>query len=132
MISAADIYRALGDERSLTLFRTIARKSGTTEFFSAQLKLSHKEYYSRMSKFLKIGIVKRKNAKYFLTAFGQIVYDADEMIRKAVDNHWKLKAIDSIDISDEITTYERKKLLESLLDDLDIRNILSKAFLKTR
>jgi predicted transcriptional regulator len=132
LISAADIFSTLGDEKSLSLFRAIATKCGTTEDFSVQLRLSHKEYYTRMSKFLKIGMVKRKNAKYFLTAFGQLVYDAEEMVRKSVDSLWKLKALDSIDFSDEITPIERKKLLESLLDDLDIRHILSKAFLKPR
>ena len=91
-----------------------------------QLKLSRKEYYSRMSRLMKTGMVKRKNGKHFLTAFGKIVYDAQVTVKKAVESYWKLKAIDSIDLSDEITVKERDKLIHTLLDDVEIREILSK------
>ncbi|MGB8450597.1 MAG: hypothetical protein WCE25_12835, partial [Nitrososphaeraceae archaeon] len=89
-------------------------------------KLSRKEYYSRMSRLMKTGMVKRKNGKHFLTAFGKIVYDAQVTVKKAVESYWKLKAIDSIDLSDEITVKERDKLIHTLLDDVEIREILSK------
>ena len=75
---------------------------------------------------MKTGIVKRKNGKHFLTAFGKVVYDAQATIRKAVESYWKPKAIDSIDLSDDITVNERNKLIDTLLDDLEIKEILSK------
>jgi hypothetical protein len=34
--------------------------------------------------------------------------------------------VDSIDLTDGITTRERKKLLDSLVDDMNIKEILSK------
>jgi hypothetical protein len=46
--------------------------------------------------------------------------------KKAVESYWKLKAIDSIDLSDDITLNERNKLIDTLLDDLEIKEILSK------
>jgi predicted transcriptional regulator len=130
LVSVSELFCALADDKSLSLFRAIATKPGSTEDFSERLKLSHKEYYSRMSKFLKAGIIKRKNATYFTTTFGKVVFDAEEIVRKAAENLWKLKALDSIDFTDDISLNERTKLLESLLDDLDIREILSNSFLK--
>ena len=56
---------------------------------------------------MKTGIVRRKNGKHFLTAFGKVVYDAQSTVRKAVESYWKLKAIDSIDLSDDITVNEQ-------------------------
>jgi len=79
-----------------------------------------------MSRLMKTGMVKRKNGKHFLTAFGKIIYDAQITVKKAVESYWKLKAIDSIDLSDEITVKERDKLIHTLLDDVEIREILSK------
>ena len=75
---------------------------------------------------MKTGIVKRKNGKHFLTAFGKVVYDAQVTIKKAVECYWKLKAIDSIDLSDKITVNERDKLIHTLIDDVEIREMLSK------
>ncbi|HTH21708.1 MAG TPA: hypothetical protein VL854_05790 [Nitrososphaeraceae archaeon] len=126
MVSVVEILEAISDVKSLKLFNTIATKGGNSEDLSVQLKLSRKEYYSRMSRLMKTGLVKRKNGKHFLTAFGKVVYDAQVTIRKAVESYWKLKAIDSIDLSDEITVKERDKLIQTLLDDVEIREILSK------
>ena len=126
MVSVVEILEAISDVKSLKLFNTIATKGGDSEDLSVQLKLSRKEYYSRMSRLMKTGMVKRKNGKHFLTAFGKIVYDAQVTVKKAVESYWKLKAIDSIDLSDEITVKERDKLIHTLLDDVEIREILSK------
>ena len=126
MVSVVEILEAISDVKSLKLFNTIATKGGNSEDLSEQLKLSRKEYYSRMSRLMKTGMVKRKNGKHFLTAFGKIIYDAQITVKKAVERYWKLKAIDSIDLSDEITVKERDKLIHTLLDDVEIREILSK------
>ena len=126
MVSVVEILEAISDVKSLKLFNTIATKGGNSEDLSVQLKLSRKEYYSRMSRLMKTGMVKRKNGKHFLTAFGKVIYDAQVTIKKAVESYWKLKAIDSIDLSDEITVKERDKLIHTLLDDVEIREILSK------
>ena len=126
MVSVVEILEAISDVKSLKLFNTIATKGGNSEDLSVQLKLSRKEYYSRMSRLMKTGMVKRKNGKHFLTAFGKVIYDAQVTVKKAVESYWKLKAIDSIDLSDEITVKERDKLIHTLLDDVEIREILSK------
>ena len=126
MVSVVEILHAIYDVKSLKLFNTIATKGGNSEDLSVQLKLSRKEYYSRMSLLMKTGIVKRKNGKHFLTAFGKVVYDAQVTIKKAVESYWKLKAIDSIDLSDKITVNERDKLIHTLIDDVEIREMLSK------
>ena len=126
MVSVVEILDVINDVKSLKLFNTIATKGGNSENFSVQLKLSRKEYYSRMSRLMKTGIVKRKNGKHFLTAFGKVVYHAQVTIKKAVESYWKLKAIDSIDLSDEITVNQRDKLIHKLVDDVEIREMLSK------
>ena len=125
MVSVVEILDAINDVKSLKLFNGIATKGGNSEDLSVQLILSRKEYYSRMSRLMKTGLVKRKNGKHFLTAFGKVVYDAQVTIKKAVESYWKLKAIDSIDFSD-VTVNERDKLIHILIDDVEIREMLSK------
>jgi predicted transcriptional regulator len=124
MVSIAEIYGALCDERSLKLFNSIATNGGSSGELSSQIGLSNKQYYSRMSRLVKTGMVKRKNGTHILTAFGEIVYYAQATINKAVESYWKLKAIDSIDTSDVISANERKNLLETLIDDSGLKTIL--------
>ena len=82
MVSVAEILDAICDDKSLKLFNAIATKGGNSGDLSIQLKLSRKEYYSRMSRLMKTGMVKRKNGRHYLTAFGKVVYDAQATIKK--------------------------------------------------
>ncbi len=77
-----------------------------------------------MSRLMKTGLVKRKNGKHYLTAFGKVIFDAELILGKAVDNNWRLRAIDSIDLSNDITMNERSKLIDSIVDDLKIKEIV--------
>jgi predicted transcriptional regulator len=120
------ILRSISDDEALALFRSIANTNGDTEGLRSKTKLTRKQYYSRMSRMTKAGLVKRKNGKHSLTAFGKVVYEAQTTIENAINNYWKLKAVDSIEISDELPKEERKKLLENLIDNQQIREILSK------
>ena len=72
---------------------------------------------------IKVGLIKRKNGKYFLTSLGKIVYEAEAMIENALNDYWKLKAIDSLDGSIN-TTEERSKILDTLIDNQEIKKIL--------
>jgi predicted transcriptional regulator len=120
------ILRSISDDEALALFRSIANTNGDTEGLRSKTKLTRKQYYSRMSRMTKAGLVTRKNGKHSLTAFGKVVYDAQATIENAINNYWKLKAVDSIEISDELPKEERKKLLENLIDNQQIREILAK------
>src|SRR5919108_2925995 len=122
--TADSVLSAIADKQSLVLFRYIAVKNGDTDSLKTATNLTRKQYYSRISRMAKAGLVKRKNGKHSLTAFGKVIYDAQTTIEKAVDNYWKLKAIDSLEMSDELPREERIKLIDNLLDNNDIKGIL--------
>jgi hypothetical protein len=74
---------------------------------------------------IKIGLAKRSSGKYFLTAYGSVVYDAQKIIENAHANYWKLKAIDSLEVAqDERSVKERKKIIDTLIDDKDLKESL--------
>jgi len=124
LVSVGEVLNANCDDKSLKLFEALAAKGRNRDDLSVQVRLSRKEYYSRMSRLTKLGMVKRKNRKNYLTAFGTVVYDGHTTIKKATENHYKLRAIDSVELSPDITRSERSKLIESLVDDPRIKEIL--------
>lgn len=132
-VSLANILSAISNENALAVFKTIADTKGDTDVLRTKLNISRKQYYSRMSGLLKAGLVKRKNGRYSLTIFGELVYDAAMTLEKAFNNnnYWRLKAIDSFEIapgqgqSHELSIEERNKIIETLLrDDQKIKDIL--------
>jgi predicted transcriptional regulator len=118
------VLASISDNPSLELFRLIAVTNGTSETLRTKINLTRKQYYSRLSRMTKAGIVKRKNGRHSLTAFGKVVYDAQTTIEKAVNSYWKLKAIDSLEMSEDLPNEERLKLIDNLLDSKDIKEIL--------
>ena len=76
-----------------------------------------------MSDLTNAGLILRKNGMYFLTSFGKLVYEAQELIGKSVQHLSKLKAIDSIE-SAEFPASELSKVIDTLIENSEIKEIL--------
>ena len=124
LASVPDILNAISNDKAFLLFKTIALANAGNMSVS-KLELTRKQYYSIMSGLIKAGLVKRKNRKYFLTALGKIVYCAQLITENALNNYWKLKAIDSLEMSDEISKEELTKLADTLIENKQIKEFLA-------
>jgi predicted transcriptional regulator len=120
----ADVLHAISDIKSLDMFCFIAKESVDVEVLKQKKGLSKKQFYSRASQLLKVGLIKRKKGRFSLTAFGAVVYHAQLVIESGIKNYWKLKAVDSIRSSTDIGEQERVKLIKSILGDNRIEKIL--------
>ena len=77
-----------------------------------------------MRQLLKAGLVQRIKGRFSFSCLGAFVYHAQLVIETGVNNYWKLKAIDSIESSDQIVEQERVKIIKTILDDDTVQNIL--------
>ena len=118
--SAATVLRTIADDKSIELFTTVALETIDSKNLKKKTKLTRKQYYSRLSRMTSAGLVRRKNGKYILTTFGRVT------IENALNNYWKLKAIDSLETSNEVPKEEQQKLIETLLENEKIKAILEK------
>ena len=124
--SVANVLRSISDDLSLDLYRTIAKSNNESgEDLLSKVKITRKQFYSRLSSLTKAGLVKRKQGKYSLTAFGMVVYDSERAIENAFNIYWKLKAIDSIGISNELPKEEYSKIVDALIDNYEIKDMLN-------
>ena len=128
-----DILKTLSDDKALVLFNTIALANGESEIQIRKMGLTTKQYYSRISKMINANLIRRKNGRYFMTLLGKIVYEAHMTIGKALNYYWKLQALDSIQTSSTagLPKEEISKLVDTLIDDYQIKDILMKTPLPT-
>ena len=130
--SITDILKKLSDHRALTLFNSIAVSNGYLYACLSEMNLSRKQYYSRLSGLMNAGLIRRDKGKYSLTLVGKIVYDAQLKIGKALSYYWKLKAIESIEMSSSSLPYagfskeELMQLINALIDNHFIKDFLIK------
>jgi hypothetical protein len=123
-----DILKKISDDKTLTLFNSIALSNGDKYIPSKEMNLTTKQYYSRISGLLNAGLIKRHKGKYFITLLGKVVYDTQMTIGKALTYYWKLKAIESVEMSSgvRLPREELTQLINALIDNHSIRDILIK------
>ena len=93
------------------------------------MNLTTKQYYSRIAGLMDAGLIKRHKGKYSVTLLGKVVYDSQMMIGKALTHHWKLKALESIEMSAGASFPEGEltQLINALIDNHQIKDILMKS-----
>jgi predicted transcriptional regulator len=125
-----DILNALSDRGALSIFKIISvtkNTSVTSDSLMAKLKLTRKQYYSRTMHLMKAGLIYRMKGKFFLTSLGKVTYNFIIKFEDIINNYWKLKAIDSIQMSYAnryMSKEEFSKIVNDLIDDYEIRDIL--------
>ena len=62
--TTATVLRTISDDRSMDLFKTIASGSIDSESLKGKTKLTRKQYYSRLSRMTKSGLVRKKALQY--------------------------------------------------------------------
>jgi hypothetical protein len=127
--SITSILKVISDEKALLLFNSIlvSDKNNDRSIPLQENNLSPKQYYSRLSGFLKAGLIKRHKGRYIPTLLGKVVYDSQILIEVALSQYWKLKVIEQIEMSDSnLPTEEVVRLINALIDDHRIKDVIMK------
>ena len=132
-----DVFSAISDNKSLSLFNFIgiASSSPTSdvghpngEILISRLNLTRKQYYTRINQLRNAGLISKKRARFVLTSLGKVVYETHKTIGIAIQNRWKLQAIDLLENSlptNRMPIDGRQKVINTLLGDCEmIRDIL--------
>ena len=123
-VSLQDVIKSISDSESLDIFCTIAKDKIESDVLKQSKGLSKKQYYSRIRRLVKTGLVQRQGGFLMLTHLGAVVYKSQTVLETSVRNYWKLKAIDSIEATGEMGEQERQKIIKVILDDNTVENIL--------
>jgi hypothetical protein len=123
-LTVADILESISDEKALALFKTIALAKPDSEILITKTQLSRKQYYSRMSVLMRSGLVKRNKGRYALTAFGKVIYDIEITIEIALENLWKLRAVDLVQVTEALSKEDQTRILDTLIDSAKIKDVL--------
>jgi len=84
--------------------------------------------YLRLSEMVRAGLIIRKKRKYSLSSLGKIIYHNQEIIQSALNDYWKLRAIDSVEIFGGPPKEDHQQLIKSLINDHTLKEILTKKY----
>ena len=137
-LSGAKVLSAIADDRSWYLFTTIAISSDPAsngqesgdggQILISRMNLTRRQYYQRINRLKSLGLINRKKGRYSLSSLGRILYGIQKTIETAIQNRWRLVALDSLESStsvERMPVEDRIKIINLLLGDRDeIKNIL--------
>jgi predicted transcriptional regulator len=128
VISKVKVFDTITDRKTLSILKMIASSNSKSDLVITELRLTRKQFYSRMSLLLKEGLVKRHQGRYFLTSFGKVSQFAlmklEQTIDEAVKGYWTLKVIDLM-LESSITREECKRIISTLTNNEEIKNALT-------
>ena len=124
-VSTLQVLDVLSDRMSIDIFKAIAEKVTTSDNITQLLGISQKQYYTRHTKLLETGLIKRKHSVLTLTSFGQLIYQALLTIATACRHCSELMMIDAVKSTAGLPNNEQKELIDKLIGDPGIKKLLS-------
>ena len=86
-LSKEAVLEAISDLQALTLLRHLASKSEDSQALFGQVRITRKQYYSRITNLVKAGLVRRSGPKYAATLLGRVVCEATFILDIAINMH---------------------------------------------
>lgn len=121
-----EIFAVLSDDTTIRMLKLAATGFRARGGYPNKLKITKKQYHTRLHKLVTIGLIQKRGGVYVLTALGQIVDKTMlKIAEEVVSNYWKLKAIDSLE-KKEIPVEEKRKIIDDILAGTVIKECLVK------
>jgi hypothetical protein len=121
LVTEADVFRCLADEKCREILMNIHQSKALS---ITTLRLTRKQYYSRLHNIIAYGLVHKKNGRYQMTSFGKVVFDWHLRLKEVISNeYWKLATIDILN-SSEVKHSDRIKITKSLIENEEVRRCL--------
>ena len=125
-VSKLQVLKVISDQISIDIVAAISNNVTNSDNIMQLLDLSRKQYSSKCSHLLNIGLVSKQNGEMMLTSFGRIVYNAQLKIANALSHSSQLRIIDAIKSHSGLSQDQQKIIIDKLLDD-SLKNLVAAA-----
>ncbi len=124
-VDLIEIFKCISDDKSLTLFNSVAHMNEKSELLISKLNMTRKQFYARMERLSRQGLIMRTGGQHQLTTLGKIIYHLQNTIGKAAEtNQWKLRTIDTLVSENCMPSNELHILIDKLIENDELRAIV--------
>jgi hypothetical protein len=123
-VSKLQVLKVISDQITMDIVTAISNNVTNSDNIMQILDLTRKQYYTRCSRLLNLGIVGKQNGEMMLTSFGRLVYNAQLKIANAFSHSSQLTMIDAIKSHSGLSEDQLKIIIDKLLDD-SLKNLVT-------
>jgi hypothetical protein len=128
-VTTEQIFTVLSDNTSLNILKTAYAGRLTSSNYVG--KLSKKQFYTKLKRLSKAGLVeKREDLYYRTTTLGSLVYNGHvKTLEEALTNFWQLKAIDILKTRQDFPADRKESIIEEIIRGSNLKNFLNSTHL---
>jgi hypothetical protein len=124
-MSLADVLKSISNDKSLSIFQLIGDANSNGGIILRKLGISRNQYYI-ISAMMATDLIKREKKRYYLTSFGNVIYCCIMIAKSALNNHYKIKAVECAAESQSFSNEELNKLVNVLIDHQQVKEFVTK------
>ena len=103
------VLDAVSNEEAQELFNVIAEDKNSDDVVESGI-MSRRQYYRRLTKLIKLNLIKRVGKRYALTTFGYVVYDAQLTLVMVISSHSAVDSASMIPTNEGFETMNQSNL----------------------
>lgn len=107
-LTTQKVLEAISNEESQELFNVIAEDKNSYDVVESGI-MTRKQYYLRLTKLVKLDLVKRVGKRYALTNFGYVIYEAQLTLVMVITSY------NAINSANMIPTSEGSKIMNQII-----------------
>lgn len=120
-----DILKALADDHILRIFEMTSNGMSSSIENPGKIGLTRKQYYSRLQRLVKLGLIEKLEGKYRHTTLGTLVANTQiKPLEEALSNYWSLMAVDELKKSPVMPREEQDKIIETIMSVTGLKHDL--------
>jgi CheY-like chemotaxis protein len=120
-----NVRNSICDHKDLLLFNALSTdKHNNRELLAIKSNLSKKEYYSRLSKFIRTSLIEGTRGQYCLTSLGVLVKEMLKILEIALQDYSALRPIDDSAESQR----GRIALIDLLIDNPTLKSLIIQGY----
>ena len=125
-ITAEQIFSILSDKTSLNILKAAysgLKASSTYYNHIGASKLSKKQFYVRLKRLRKAGLIEKQDGSFYrTTTLGSLVYNSHiKTLEEALANYWQLKAIDIVKARKDFPSKEKEMVIEEIIKGSNLK-----------
>lgn len=128
-VTSEEIFSILSDRISTNIIKSAysGLRASSSNYIG---KISKKQFYVRLKRLRKAGLIEKRDNFYRTTTFGTLIYNGHiKTLEDALVNFWQLKAIDVLKTRNDFPSRQKEIVIDEILKGSNLKDIVNSTHL---
>lgn len=123
--SPEKVFSLLADRHTISILKMAYSgfKASSTSYIG---NLSKKQFYVRLGRLKRAGLVEKRDSTYRTTTFGSLIVNGHlKTLEEILANYWNLKAVDVLKTREDFPAHQKESVINELLQNSSLKSLVN-------